>query len=132
MSDLAVVAPKLSKLIPMLATDHDGEVVATVRAIGRTLKGAGLDFHNLVEALCEPRRAYAYAPPPPPTPEKEPETWDEIARWCLRRDAGDLTLKERKFVVDMVRRAGMNIKPTDRQMSWLRAIHVKLQWGYVP
>ena len=55
MSDMNVIAPKLSKLIPMLATDHDGEVVATVRAISRTLKGAGMDFHSLVDALCERR-----------------------------------------------------------------------------
>jgi hypothetical protein len=130
MSSMAVVAPKLSKLIPMLATDHDGEMVATVRAISRTLKGAGLDFHNLVEALCEPKSIYA--PPPSPPADKEPETWSEIARWCLHHDAGDLSCKERKFVVDMVRRTGTDIKPTEKQAKWLRAIYTRLQWGYVP
>ncbi|MBP6010604.1 MAG: hypothetical protein KBA31_00105 [Alphaproteobacteria bacterium] len=30
-----------------MATNHDGEVVATVRAIGRILATAGCDFHDL-------------------------------------------------------------------------------------
>jgi len=128
MSDIAHVAPKLSKLIPMLATDHDGEVVATVRAINRTLQGAGLDFHNLVEALCGHKTA-TYVPPPA---EKEPETWCEIALWCRNHDGGDLSLKERKFVLDMIRRTATGQEPTEKQAKWLRSIYIKLQWGYVP
>ncbi len=129
MTSVALAAPKIAKLIPLLASEHDGEVVATARAIERVLKGEGLDLHSLVEALCEPAPV-AYVPPPPT--EKKPETWDEIARWCRTRDAGDLSSKERKFVWDMVRRAGTGVEPTDKQLKWLRAIHVKLQWGYVP
>jgi hypothetical protein len=130
MSDMAIVAPKLSKLIPMLATEHDGEVVAAVRAISRTLKGAGMDFHALVEALCEPKHG-TYVPPPPP-PEKQPETWCEIAIWCRNHDGGDLSYKERKFVLDMIRRTATGYEPTEKQATWLRALRVKLQWGYVP
>lgn len=44
-------APKLKKLIPLLSSDQDGEVVAAVRALGRTLKAAGSDFHTLAEAM---------------------------------------------------------------------------------
>jgi hypothetical protein len=129
---MAVIAPKLSKLIPMLATDHDGEVIATVRAISRTLKGAGMDFHNLVEALCVPKLSYVYAPPPAPEKEKAPETWGEIAIWCRNHDGGDLTYKERKFVLDMIRRTATGYEPTEKQAKWLRSIYAKLQWGYVP
>lgn len=49
-----VIAPKLAKLLPLLASDHDGEVVATARAIGRTLVAAGLDWHALAAALTQP------------------------------------------------------------------------------
>lgn len=42
---------KLSKLIPRLSTDQDGEIVGTVLAIGRVLKSEGLDFHDLAKAL---------------------------------------------------------------------------------
>lgn len=44
-------ADKLAKLIPLLASDHDGEVVSAARAIGRALKAANCDFHDIVKAL---------------------------------------------------------------------------------
>lgn len=59
---------RLAKLIPMLASDRDGEVVATVRAIGRTLAGAGADFHALA--------AVVGAGAPAPGPKAGP-AWDE-------------------------------------------------------
>jgi hypothetical protein len=43
---LAQVALLLGRLIPRLASEHDGEVVATARAIERTLKSAGRDWHG--------------------------------------------------------------------------------------
>ncbi|MBM6593740.1 DUF927 domain-containing protein [Microvirga pudoricolor] len=105
MADLTIITPKLSKLIPMLSTDHDGEVVATVRAIDRTLKGAGLDFHALVEAL-QPASPPTYSPPPRPEPKAETMTMREMALWCRGKDAGDLTEKERKFVWDILDELG--------------------------
>ena len=79
MGDLATVSPKLSKLILLLSSNQDGEVVAAARAIGRTLSGAGMDWHNLVKALTTPPvppanpsnatssgpKAKAYSPPRP-------------------------------------------------------------------
>lgn len=44
-------AAKLAKLIPLLASDKDGEVVATVHAIRRTLKSEGSDLHGLAAAI---------------------------------------------------------------------------------
>jgi hypothetical protein len=55
--DLTSIGPKLALLIPRLASTFDGEVVATVRAIDRTLQSAGRDFHDLAEAI-------ARSPPP--------------------------------------------------------------------
>src|SRR5690606_6738692 len=49
MAALSDLAPRLSKLIPRLASNHDGEVVATVAAIRRTLEADGLDLHDLAE-----------------------------------------------------------------------------------
>src|SRR3954451_13343212 len=50
MTALAPVRSKLSALIPRLASNFDGEVVAVAKAIGRTLQNAGLDFHDLAKA----------------------------------------------------------------------------------
>jgi hypothetical protein len=42
---------KLGDLVRRLSSDSDGEVVATVRAMNRTLKSAGTDFHGLAEHI---------------------------------------------------------------------------------
>jgi hypothetical protein len=52
MSDLSPIAERLGKLVRLLASDRDGEVVAAVRGLRRTLASAGMDFHGLA-ALVE-------------------------------------------------------------------------------
>jgi hypothetical protein len=41
------IRKKLAKVIPRLASPHDGEIVATVRAIVRILDGEKLTLHEL-------------------------------------------------------------------------------------
>ena len=81
---LAPVRPRLGLLIPRLATEHDGEIVATVRAIGRTLKGAGLDFHDLAFVIGEEPKPIAYKinydNPRRGTPCDMPPTWKSLGR----------------------------------------------------
>jgi hypothetical protein len=48
---LVALPPNIPKLIRLLASDCDGEVLATARAIDRTLKGSGLDFNDLATQL---------------------------------------------------------------------------------
>jgi hypothetical protein len=51
---------KLALLIPRLASEFDGEIVATVRAIRRVLSASGNDLHDLARIVAdgkdEPRR----------------------------------------------------------------------------
>lgn len=42
---------RLAKLVPRLASEHEGEVVATVRAMARVLSSGGLDWHDVARAL---------------------------------------------------------------------------------
>ena len=51
MTDLASVAPKLANLIRRLSSDQDGEVVATARAMIRTLQGIGADIHDVADCI---------------------------------------------------------------------------------
>ncbi|GAB6843995.1 hypothetical protein HNR00_005091 [Methylorubrum rhodinum] len=44
-------ADKLKKLISLLSSDQDGEVLGAARAIGRTPAAAGLDFHALAACV---------------------------------------------------------------------------------
>jgi hypothetical protein len=51
MTALAPISEKIGKLIRMLGSDRDSEVLAAVQAIRRTLQGAGRNFHVLAEAV---------------------------------------------------------------------------------
>ena len=51
MNALTVAAPKLLMLIPRLASNQDGEVVALVRTIGRVLRASNLDWHDLAAGI---------------------------------------------------------------------------------
>jgi hypothetical protein len=55
--------PILARLIHCLGSPHDGEVVATARAIERTLKSQKLDWHDLARTVTAPA---------PPTLDYEP------------------------------------------------------------
>jgi hypothetical protein len=50
-TDLAPIAPKLAKSIRLLASNRDGEVVAAVRAMIRTLQGIGADIHDIADRI---------------------------------------------------------------------------------
>jgi hypothetical protein len=85
------VAQRLSLLIPRLASDHDGEVVATVRAMQRTLEAARADLHDLaavVRACGEPPRqqeASRYAQHDDPPDHLTAQNWQRVALWLQRQ-----------------------------------------------
>jgi hypothetical protein len=47
------LAERLCKLIPLLASDEDGEVLATVRALQASLQAESLDLHDLAAAIAK-------------------------------------------------------------------------------
>lgn len=117
----ASVAPKIAKLLPRLASNHDGEVIATVRAIRRTLEGAGADLHTLAATVAgggsdQQRRD-----------EIEPD-WRDIVTRLLRRSE-DLDDREYAFVVNMARFIRAGSAPTHRQGEWLLWIVEKVLGG---
>ena len=143
MSALAPIADKLGKLIRLLSSDKDGEVLAAARAIGRTLDGEKLTIHDLAEGLASGGAKFT---------ERDAEeiyrrgkadgrreadhdvgfrsvdepTWNEIAREC-KAASGRLSERERKFVSDMVRWTVRDGKPTEKQANWLRAIYARVK-----
>jgi hypothetical protein len=105
------LASRLAKLIPRLASTHDGEVLATVAAIRRTLESAGLSIHDLAAAL-------TIGTPIPGRPQED--DWLTIARWCRDR-RHILNDRERDFVANMVSLCRWR-EPTERQAAWLLSI----------
>jgi len=119
--------PKLKLLIPRLASDSEGEIVATVNAIARTLKSNGADLHDLAAAL-EPgakqryRSDTSYDEKPK---QDQNRRWREIIEFCAS-NAEWLSEREKTFVADMdgnLRKWG---SPTEKQGAWLMSIFVKL------
>src|SRR6516164_3252906 len=111
------VADKLGKLLRMLSSSRDGEVIAAARAILRTLEGAGADIHELARRVengklskADMQRIYdaAYAdggraaekdkPGEPAEFHTVEPNWHEMAISCRDQDNGRLTPREREFV----------------------------------
>ncbi len=116
---LAPILPKLERLVPRLGSDSDGEVIATVRAIGRTLAGSNLDWHDLAAALKAPDRRE------PPAGLRDLLA---VAVWCRDR-AAHLNGREANFVATVARQlaAGRPISP--KQRAWLATIYDALREG---
>jgi hypothetical protein len=146
-SKLAPITGKLGKMIRMLASDCDGDVIAAARAIKRTLHSEGLDIHTLAEGIEEPNRGAlteaemrklydaGYDAGLRAAEDKHhgaadfanvdgTPSWHEIALWC-QRHSSRLRAKEQEFVNDMASRTVWR-EPTERQGKWLRSIFYRL------
>jgi hypothetical protein len=121
MSVPATITPMLSKLIPRLASNHAGEVVATAAAIGRLLTANKLDWHDLTAAVLD-------SPAKTVRPAREADddsAWRDLVGYCTLR-ASRLNGREREFVVSL---AKWKRTPTEKQLAWLEAIAAKLRGG---
>ena len=113
----------LAKLIRLLASDVDGEVLATVRALGRALRASGADFHDpagIVEAPSIGARSAGFR-----------NYFDDETElpWQLMVDActnhpGRFTSRERQFLQTMKRWRGT---PTSKQLNWLVALFERVR-----
>jgi hypothetical protein len=76
MSMTPALARRLGKAVTLLGSPVDGEVLAAVRAVGRTLEAAGMDWHALAalvtgETVRMTRPAFTFATLPPRTARKQ-------------------------------------------------------------
>jgi hypothetical protein len=137
---LEPVADKLGKLLKLLSSPRDGEVVAAARAILRTLEGAGADIHELA-ARIEGRKlsqaemqliydaAYAdgknAAAADVGFTSVDPPTFYEMACEIVCKANGRLNEREEEFVADMVRWCAWR-EPSEKQAKWLHAIYYRI------
>jgi hypothetical protein len=117
------IAPRLKKLLLMLSSERDGEVVNAARLIGSTLQNAGRDWHDLAGVLTDPT-----APPrpkrEPPRDDRDPDSadWREQRDFCLEHRRL-LRGRELEFVTDLGHWHG---SLTAKQASWLSDIFRRL------
>lgn len=122
----APIPTKALRLIPLLATEHVGELVNTRDALVRALADAGLDLHDLAQACI------SVSAGPEPT-RSASTTWSpgrasfgDIARAARDSDRGRLSPRERCFVSEMCGK-GFAFRPSPRQAAWLGDIFDRLQ-----
>jgi hypothetical protein len=115
----APVADRIGKLIRMLSSDKDGEVVAAARSLMKTLHGVGSDIHAVANLVTK------HAPSRFRDDDANP-IWHEIAQWC-QGHGERLRDTERKFVDDMCGRTAFDhFEPTEKQATWLLSIFYRL------
>lgn len=112
---------RLGRLLPRLASDHDGEVVATVRAIRRTLEGAGLDLHDLAERLTQAPVATARGEPHRAGASDLHAMVHRLRAFALHR----LTPRQADFIETAARLLATGRALTPKQAKWLRALHAQ-------
>lgn len=98
------LAPKLDPLIRRLGTNHDGEKLATLAALERTLAAGGLSFHDLadcVAASTQPRIIVLYRRDPPRPSPGHATHGDYLAMASELDEHPDLSLWEADFVTNV-------------------------------
>jgi hypothetical protein len=142
---------RLADLVRRLGTEHDGEIIATVRALKRSLESRGLTFTDLgdgIEKLAtggltqgemERIRDASYAKGLADAERKFAEVqtvfglrsdgstdWEEIALYCQREKARVVEAKSREFVDDMASRMTWGREPSEKQGKYLLSIFRQL------
>jgi hypothetical protein len=130
---LAPIAAKLAKILPLLTSNRDGEVVSTARAIVRTLNSAGLDIYALVNCIENSdtnqsafRAVYqaGYDAGLADAERERDSEWSDVALF-LQRNKHRLDIKHHDFIDDMVER-GSWFEPTEKQLKYLYGLFRKL------
>jgi hypothetical protein len=116
---LTQIAPRLEKLLLMLSSDRDGEVVNAARAIGHALQGVGADWHDLAAGLLVPtKKAKAQRNGSSDQP------WRDVAAFCVEH-SDLLRQREREFVTNIACHWRGDL--TEPQRAWLHALYERLQ-----
>jgi hypothetical protein len=91
---------KVAKLVRLLASDRDGEVLAAVAALKRTLVASDADLNDLADVLVtgRPSPPVRTKQPPPPL---DPFNWQAIAQFC-RGGVRYLSDDDHEFVSDVL------------------------------
>ena len=136
----AMSEERLQKLIKLLSSSNDGEVVAAARALLRTLEADGSDIHELAERVggrklsqAEMKRIYdeafrrgqSAASASAGFHNTEGPSFHEMACEIMLKADARLSPKERDFVDDMVRWCARR-EPSEKQAKWLHAIYCKV------
>ena len=118
---------RLARLLPLLSSDQPGEVTAAAAAVGRALKAAERDWHDLVAVLTS-------VPAPQPRPATKPRPMRDgqaiDAEYVvelvdnIRRSGCYLSTKAEGFLASLEDRAGSYelVTFSEKQWEWFVAL----------
>jgi hypothetical protein len=142
LSNLAPIASRIGKLLRMLMSSSEGEIINAVRLMKRTLASQKTDVHALADTIetnatrrfseadaleiyqrgvqqgrsdAEAERGFHDV--------REPD-WRAIARECADHPE---RLRERGFVKNMVFGTACGASPSEKQARWLMSIYARIQ-----
>lgn len=119
------VADRLGKLIARLASPHEGEVIATVCAIDRTLRTAGLDLNDLAETVKKGTPVVGGAAAPSTAHWMRPDFSYRPAPWTSR-PGPTAAMRTRSIVIQcQARRQAL----THWESEFLTSLRVRLDGG---
>ena len=138
------IAERLAKLVRVLSSDKEGEVVAAATAITRVLKENGHDIHTLADLITNRRneaspeaiqRAYRTGfkdglrhdegNDGDDADDRHVTAWRDMAKFCVAR-SDRLKTYERDFVTQMLRWTALGREPSAKQARWLDYIYTRL------
>jgi hypothetical protein len=141
-TDLGIpAAERLAKLIRMLGSDRDGEVIAAVAAIRRLLEAQGLDLHDLADVVMgkqerRPNRedlGSAYQEgyrdgvrQANGDAADDVLSWREMASFCRAR-LNRLEDREADFIEQISGSIARGLEPSEKQARWLDYLYTRLK-----
>jgi hypothetical protein len=121
MNTFADIAPRIAKLLRLLASDKPGEVAASAQALRRVLGSANLDLHDLANVVEFSARREA---PQVALATADDDAAREMIKCCCEY-SDLLSAKELAFVRSMTKWHG---QPTERRMAWLSSLYERCKF----
>jgi hypothetical protein len=101
-------ADRLAKLLGMIGSHHDGEVLAAARKADQCIRQLGLTWGDVIRV---------------PTDGSSSGDWQHMARAC-RAQAHRLSAREFDFINNI---AMARLEPSEKQLRWLHDIASRLR-----
>jgi hypothetical protein len=147
-ADDPIIAKRIADLVRRLSSPSDGEIIATVRALQRTLEANSLDIHAIADPLEAPngksipedklQRVWdtAYARGVQDTENRQhgsddflgtdgKPTWEAVALF-LQRNKHRLDPKHHEFIDKVAAQTVWGDEPTERMHKYLHSLFYKL------
>lgn len=122
----------LGKLLGMLGSDHDGEIISAAKMMRKVLSDRGLSFPDVVQLIVEPPATIQMEDvrDNPPRADEAPKDIVRVVHTMstemLNKHWDRMQAHERNFVLDMNRWSRLGkLRLSEKQESWFKYLYKK-------